>query len=611
MHSAQAYTALVERLAALAERQPLRYKVQLALLAWLGFAVLGGSVLVALALGAGTIALLAMGKAWALVKIAWIPIAFAWVVLRAMWVKFEEPEGVRLAAGAAPALVAEVERIRRATGAPRLSGIVVTDELNAAAASVPRAMGLLGTRHFLVLGLPLMQALDRAQFAAVLAHEFGHFGGGHTHFAGWIYRVRAAWYNVLGSLDHEGWASKPLVKFFEWYAPYFNAYSFVLARSNEYDADAMAARIAGAPAAAQALVAVNLASKRLDRDFWPEVTRTAQREPEPPAALYRWMGEQLATPSMAASARLDESLRDESGLEDTHPVLAQRLEALGQSPALPPPPAPQDRADALLGDAVRDDLLAHFSSRWRGWVEREWKDRHAAAAEGRARLAVLAAQPSLAPEELAEQACLRMQLEPGDDSVAALQDAVRACPGHAEARFRLGVALAERDDAAAVAELEAAIAADASFEEPALHRLYEWHMGHGGSAAAAPVRERLEAYYRRAHEAQVERGTINAGDEFEPHQLDAQMHAAVADAARRVGVIAAAWVARKRMQHPAPAPHYVVLVPGRHFVGTEGKLQQFVDALPGTASWMAADEAAFPSSKGRFLAVAGDPVYRH
>ena len=70
--------------------------------------------------------------------------------------------------------------------------------------------------------------------------------------------------------------------FFEWYAPYFNAYSFVLARSNEYEADAMAARVTSPQDAAAALVAIELADIRIQRDFWPGLQRATTREPEPP-----------------------------------------------------------------------------------------------------------------------------------------------------------------------------------------------------------------------------------------------------------------------------------------------------------------------------------------
>jgi hypothetical protein len=340
------------------------------------------------------------------------------------------------------------------------------------------------------------------------------------------------------------------------------------------------------------------------------VTRAAQREPEPPAALYRWMGEELATPSADAPARLEASLREQSGLEDTHPVLAQRLQALGQPPVLPAPPAPPERADALLGEQLREDLLAYFSSQWRGWIAEEWKGRHAAAAEGRARLAALRAQAAHAPEELAELACLRMQLEPGDDSLAALEAAAIACPTHSETRFRLGVVRLEKDDARAVDDLEAAIAADPACEESALRLLYDWHHAHGGDAAAAPVRARLEALYRRQYGAQRERGTIARGDEFDPHGLDDATRAAVVAAARGTGAIAKAWVARKRLRHPSAEPHYVVLVAWRHFARTGGKLQQFVDALPATASWLAVDEEALAGGKKRFRAAAGEPVFR-
>src|SRR5690606_29250072 len=86
-----------------------------------------------------------------------LPAAVAAVVVRTLWVRFEPPQGHRLAPGEAPELQAEVERLRLATGAPPLEGIVIDGDFNARAASIPRALGLLGHRHVLVLGLPLLR----------------------------------------------------------------------------------------------------------------------------------------------------------------------------------------------------------------------------------------------------------------------------------------------------------------------------------------------------------------------------------------------------------------------------------------------------------------------
>ena len=279
MRSVEVHRDLVERLEQEARQSPGLYRLKLALLAALGFVVLGGSVLGAIAMSVGLVlVLLAINPILLLklLKIVWIPIAFGWVILQSLWVRFQPPEGHLLRADEGRELRAEIEYLRAQTDAPPLEGIVITPELNAAAASVPRAMGLLGHRHYLVLGLPLMQLLDREQFRAVVAHEFGHFGGGHARFGGWIYRVRASWFRVLDALSmRRSWATRAFTRFFDWYAPYFNAYSFVLARANEYEADATAARVAGADPAAQALIRVNLAAEHLHREFWPSVQRSA------------------------------------------------------------------------------------------------------------------------------------------------------------------------------------------------------------------------------------------------------------------------------------------------------------------------------------------------
>jgi len=42
--------------------------------------------------------------------------------------------------------------------------------------------------------------------------------------------------------------------FFDWYAPYFGAYSFVLARAREYEADRCSVEVVGKANAARALV---------------------------------------------------------------------------------------------------------------------------------------------------------------------------------------------------------------------------------------------------------------------------------------------------------------------------------------------------------------------
>ena len=105
----------------------------------------------------------------------------------------------------------------------------------------------------MVVGLPLLRALTPDEFRAVLAHEFGHLSGKHGRFSGWIYRVRQTWIQILTQVHQDrSYASFLFEPFLNWYAPYLNAYSFVLARTQEREADAYAVDFAGKEFAAMA-----------------------------------------------------------------------------------------------------------------------------------------------------------------------------------------------------------------------------------------------------------------------------------------------------------------------------------------------------------------------
>ena len=102
-------------------------------------------------------------------------------------------------------------------------------------------------------GLPLLKAIGRTSFRAVIA------------------RVRSPSVSMVGSQgdlspsrklesDSHTFRATASVRFIvfdlfiNWYGPYFDAYSFVLARAQEYKADRYAAKIAGKAVAVRALL---------------------------------------------------------------------------------------------------------------------------------------------------------------------------------------------------------------------------------------------------------------------------------------------------------------------------------------------------------------------
>src|SRR5688500_11412745 len=199
MHEAH-FRELVDELEESAQESEGGYRIKVALLAALGYVY----VIAVVALLAAAIWMIALamkdGKNLVLIKFA-IPMAMlAFVGVRALWVRLEAPEGLTVSAEQAPQLFKLIGRVRKRLKGPPIHHVVMTDEYNAAIMQLPRFGLFGGSRNYLIVGLPLIQTLTVEQFAAVLAHEYGHLSGAHGHFASWIYRVRMTWARILDAL---------------------------------------------------------------------------------------------------------------------------------------------------------------------------------------------------------------------------------------------------------------------------------------------------------------------------------------------------------------------------------------------------------------------------
>lgn len=585
MQSAESRRKLVERLEREAEEAPARYRFKLTMLAALGYGVL----VAALALTLGLLAFIVLymlivrppADPWIALPIIVLGMTGT-VVLRSVWIRFVPPEGHHLQPGEAPELRAEVERVRSAVGAGPLHGVVINAELNAAAAYVPDGLALWRQRHYLVLGLPLLQALDRRELAAVIAHEFGHFHGGHGRFAGWIYRLRGSWQRLMMGMAGEGvWGGQLLWLFFRWYAPYFDAYSYVLARRHEYAADAVGAQVAGAEAMAGALVRIELASDWLHGEFWPEVERSARVQSYPPMEVQERLAERLQR-SLPAHARIPARLLGrEPGLDDTHPTLEKRLAALRIDPSPAIERIATESASALLGDRLVP-LRERFSREWQAAAKPEWQALHRQSEIERNRLAELEAHASHTATEAIELACLSEDHRLGVDALPLYLSALERAPSDARGQYRLGALLLKRErEVEGIERLQRAMELDASLIPPVLHCLDGYTRGLPAESAAIATVETLRArYLPQVREPEARNASI--GDEdLLPHALEA---AQLRELARTLGgyeKVRGAWIARKRLQGAEVMPHYLIVLDWAGSVASERA------ALPRIASQLA------------------------
>ena len=518
------YQQLVEELEGTARDREQAYRVRVGLLAAVGYAYVVVVVLV-LAWAAWLVfGVIKDGRHLALLKFA-IPMGvLAAIGMRALLVRIPPPEGLEVTAPEAPKLFSMLGKIRRRVKGPAIDQVVITNDFNASIMQLPRWGLFGGARNYLVIGLPLMQTLSVEQFAAVLAHEYGHLSGAHGRFSAWIYRIRITWARILDALtERPVWGAGIFVRFFRWYVPYFEAYTFVLARANEYEADRTSAGIVGERTMADALVQVELGARFYAEEFWPRYANGADKAPRPammPFTQYP-ITVGLGIAPEDASAWLAAALRRETGVDDTHPSLKDRLAALGQGPRQP---------DKPVGTAARALLEGHLSyvvkSLDDAWAEenlRAWSERFEQSREMKERADQIAAKAkagtALNGEEWYHLGRVYERHVSESRALASYQRAVDVAPQYGDAHLAIGTMLLKRRDESGLRYLDKAIEAggDARWHACALAVRYLRDAGRAPEAEAYELG--MRAQYAQDSQAEEQRMLLLEDDVYGIHGL--------------------------------------------------------------------------------------------
>ncbi|HEX5221565.1 MAG TPA: M48 family metallopeptidase [Verrucomicrobiae bacterium] len=251
------FDALIRRLEEVSRQNPKLFVARVAGLVVLAYGYLTLILFGSLAFCLGIIALIIYAPNALTIKLGFAGLilfgGIFWAVLRGLWVRLERPKGLAIARAQSPKLFAMLDELRAALQCKPFHEVLLINDHNAAVVQTPR-LGVFGWhRNYLLLGLPLMQSLGPDEFKAVLAHEFAHSSRGHGRFGNWLYRVRRSWERIFEQMARQGSSGGFfLTGFIKRFWPYFNGHAFVLARANEYEADACSVRLAGADAAANA-----------------------------------------------------------------------------------------------------------------------------------------------------------------------------------------------------------------------------------------------------------------------------------------------------------------------------------------------------------------------
>ncbi|MGH7544597.1 MAG: M48 family metalloprotease, partial [Gemmatimonadota bacterium] len=625
------FEELVRRLEKEERRHPRRYRVRVALLAGLGYAYL----LFVLALALAAFAL----TAWIVLRFQaiWLPGILLGVpaffiaigILRALVLGAWAMPGIAVPADQLTPLHDTVERVRTTLRTPPVHRVVLTPHFDAAAGRLPRLGAFGWYRNEVYLGLPLMHVLSPPQLTAIVAHELGHLSRDHAPFSAWVYRVRETWSRLLDRIHaRDPWWLRGITRFAEWYGPYFNAYSFVLARGDEYIADRCAVELTDVTTTGEALIATNIFGRFVHERFAPDFMHRAADEPQPPEDAVVQLGARLRDGLSPEEGErwLRQALTEPTEYGDTHPSLADRLAAIGYDPRSRgperwhPPPVPETAAGAYLGDRLEfwTESLGQF---WKANVAPTWAQRYEHAQKTRPRLLALEERASAAPlpeSEAWNLVELSVDLKPPEEAIRVLRAFLDPRPDHGLANGILGMLLLEREDRAGVTHVEMALEREPDLLLPGLDALARFARREGRGEDARAYRARISRVHDELTEYFRERQQVRDGDSFLPHDLDPIWVEHLCSPLPDVLDLREAYLVRKDIRHFPKKPLYVLSL-----VVTVPNLKSRPAGHPYTIPQAVLDQVNFPNhlfvvlhgalpreARRGIERAAGEPVYR-
>lgn len=563
------FDAIVDRIEVRFQNRPLALRMRIAL--WIAFGYLAFLfwfvlvLLIALAFFCGAVAadtvlgliLLVIGSL--LLTLGGIQAA------ELLWVGLKPPPGRRLLVWESPGLFDTLARLRAAFRTGRITRVLITPEFNAGVQEIPR-LGVFGwPRHYLILGLPLLETVSPREFDAILAHETAHLSRRHGRFSSWVYRLRRTWERVFERLRQPASSSlgrmvqRFLVTFLDWYWPRFNALALVLSRIDEYAADGLAVQWTSPAEMASALWRIECQGRRVEHELWHNVWQLAKTDPQPPGnAVSRIIAALPATPNPADARRwmAQTACRLTDKLE-THPSFADRIRAIGSAPASLRadefPGAARPSAAAMLFANSLDGIRRDVDSLWQREVRRTWRQRHGRALSLQRAIQSLetfAADGHATPELLWQKAAAVLELDGPEVAEPFLRQMLAVRPDHSAARLILGQhLLAERPEEGIRLLQQIIETEDDPLIPSACEALAQHYRLAGLAESLKHVHGELSRFETASAGAERERSRLSPSDRFAPHGLSTDDLANLQETLTQEPNVAVAYLVRKELEH--------------------------------------------------------------
>jgi Zn-dependent protease with chaperone function len=558
----QEFETLVNKLEKQASANPKLYRFKVIMLTGLGFGYVALFLSLFLFLMAISAAMILDGNfTFGNVKVLLLTGTLSFFIIRALIVKMEMPEGYYLQQEEAPKLFEMIDSLRLKMNTPPIDEIVLDSEFNASVAQISR-YGFIGKkRNVLVIGIPLLSTLSQEQFTAVLAHELAHISNSDTALGARIYRLRMSWGRLMHSLEeNEQFGTFIFRKFFQWYYPRFDAYSFAMARQEEYDADRSAASVTSQQAMGEALAMISVAAPYYYRDFYSELFEECAKNNSVPQPYSNFVEQYRSLSEQKATQYFSEQLEAESYVTDTHPCLKDRLSALGAEARLP-----EKRQGSALDYFFEypGRILNDFNKMWVDHNQDDWKQEIENFNDSKQRFEELSAKQVATLEELLEKAFLTVEFNSLEAAIPLYEEIAKK---HSEdqrtagALMTLGEYYLESRDTAekGIQLINLAMSYDWELRLPGLDLLCGYYYETEQSELFEKTREELEKWEEIVEASNEECDFIQPKDRFITHDKESKEIIAGMNQLAQYKEVTNAYLVRKQLNSIPERKQYVL-----------------------------------------------------
>ena len=487
---------------------------------------------------------------------------WVWAVLQALFLGVDPPEGIAIDPEEAPELFAVIERVATRSESAGFDAVIVDGECNAAVVACP-TFGIFGPmKATLVLGLPLLDAMDRTELPTLVAHEAAHLtrhSGPQNRLA---QRVDAFWKRI-DLFCAQGWLPGGALvgRFSAWYLDGLGEAGLRLSRRNELEADAVAAATQGAAASATVILRSAMAGLWYDR-MWECLPKRIQRHSEPRFRPFdvapRWFRRLNAPEVFNKLANV--VLVQAASRRDTHPSWHERVSMLGSDIDMPKPVVtPASRTLGARETGLRRELDAIVQEH----MADEWASEHESMVADLAYLGELeqeAAQDSIEPEEYRALAHLTRRLEGAALAVPHYRSIVATFEDDAEMLYGLGEVLLALGDEEGLEHIDRARALDPGLSAGAISLVSEFLASRGHVERARAYCSQIDDALDEIERAGEERVRISKSEALAPHGLDRAGLRQIADIVGDFSQARRVWLARKKVERLQARPCLVMVV---------------------------------------------------